>query len=111
MKGEQSKKHIEARTTGKGAVKVMHLDMGTFAGVKEFADQISKEEKVIDAVFLNAGVQNMPGYAPTISKEGWENSLQVNTLSTALLAILLLPWIKNAGKGKAHLSFTGSGRK
>ena len=35
--------------------------------------------------------------------------MQVNVLSTALLALLLLPWLKSAGRGKAHLGIVGSG--
>jgi len=33
----------------------------------------------------------------------------VNVLSTALLALLLLPWMEEKGKGKAHLGFVTSG--
>ena len=42
--------------------------------------------------------------------EGFEEEIQIHVLSTALLAILLLPWMKVAGKGKAHLGFVTSGR-
>lgn len=90
-------------------MKVIHLDMATFAGVKDFVGRLEKEESVIDVVFLNAGVQSFPGYAPTVSEDGWEMTLQVNTLSSILLGVLLLPWMKTAGKGKAHMAFTGSG--
>lgn len=80
--------------------------MSTFAGVKLFADQVKKEVSSIDYVLLNAGMM------PTtfrLGKEGFEESIEVNTLSTTLLAILLLPWIKVAGKGKAHLGVVTSG--
>lgn len=90
---------------------MMLLDMSTLGAVKEFADQVTREVKVIDVVYLNAGVQNFPGYAPTVSKDGWEETLQVNAWSTVLLGLLLLPWLKVAGRGKARLSFTGSGSK
>ena len=108
-KGDEARRYLEANTTGLGHVKVMHLEMGTFAGVKDFVDRLKKEESVIDLVLLNAGVQNFPGYPATVSKDGWENTLQVNTLSTLLLGVLLLPWMKVAGRGKAHMGFTGSG--
>lgn len=91
-------------------MKVMYLDMGTFAGVKDFVERLQKEEKVLDVVFLNAGVQTFPGFAPTVSKDGWEMTLQVNSLSTILLGLLLLPWLKTVGKGEARMGFTGSGR-
>jgi len=86
----------------------MYLDMLTFQGVVDFAEQVKREIKVIDVVYLNAGVLNMKG-AKVVSPEGWEVAMQINVLSTALLAILLLPWLKVAGKGEAHLAFTGSG--
>ncbi|KAF8863526.1 short-chain dehydrogenase/reductase family protein-like protein [Acephala macrosclerotiorum] len=107
-RGQIAKTEIE-RQTGtkiKNVVKVMELDMSTFAGVKTFADQVKKEVKSIDYVLLNAGM------LPTsfrLGKEGFENSIEVNTLSTTLVALLLLPWIKEAGKGQAHLGVVTSG--
>lgn len=107
-RGDIAKEEIETqtKTKGKGIVKVMELDMSTFAGTKSFADIVKGEVKTIDYVLLNAGLLN------TKFKqlgEGWEEMIQINVLSTALLAILLLPWIKEVGKGKAHLGFVTSG--
>jgi NAD(P)-dependent dehydrogenase (short-subunit alcohol dehydrogenase family) len=87
---------------------MMHLDMLTFESVVEFADRVKEEVKEIDVVYLNAGVLNMKA-EKVISPEGWEVTIQINVLSTALLAILLVPWMKVAGKGQAHLAFSGSG--
>lgn len=50
---------------------------------------------MLDAVLLNAGVYQV---SYELSKHGWEQTLQVNTLSTVLLAMLLLPTLK-AQKG------------
>jgi NAD(P)-dependent dehydrogenase (short-subunit alcohol dehydrogenase family) len=107
-KGEAAKAAIESQTgtVGKGIVKAMELDMSTLASTKEFAETVKKEVKKIDVVLLNAGVLNK-GYKA--GKEGFEETIQVNVLSTALLALLLLPWIKEAGGGKAHLGFVTSG--
>jgi len=107
-KGEAAKATIEAQTgtIGKNVVKVIELDMSTFASTKLFADRVTREVKTIDCVLLNAG---MLATRPKIGKEGFEESIEVNTLSTALLGILLLPWMKEAGKGKAHLVFVTSG--
>ena len=44
-----------------------------------------------------------------LGEEGYEETLQVNVLSTALLALLLLPWVKEVGGGKAHLGIVTSG--
>lgn len=42
--------------------------------------------------------------------EGWESDLQVNVLSTTLLALLILPWMREVKKSgqTPHLTFTGS---
>jgi NAD(P)-dependent dehydrogenase (short-subunit alcohol dehydrogenase family) len=85
----------------------MELDMNNFASTKAFADQVKKEFREIDIVLLNAGVLNT---THKLGEEGFEESIQVAVLSTALLALLLLPWIKEAGYGKAHLGFVTSGR-
>lgn len=99
---------IEHQTKGKSknVIKMMDLDMGTFDGVKAFADKIKQEVKSIDYVLLNAG---MVSTSFRLGKEECEESVVVNTLSTTLLALLLLPWMKVIGKGKAHLGVVGSG--
>ena len=59
-------------------------------------------------MLLNAGLHP---FEYTTLPEGWEADLQVNLLSTTLLALLLLPWmqaIKKPGQVQ-HLTFTGSG--
>jgi NAD(P)-dependent dehydrogenase (short-subunit alcohol dehydrogenase family) len=108
-KCEAAKAAIEAqtKTVGKGIVKTMELEMSTFAGTKLFADKVKAEVMTIDHVILNAGILNT---AFKLGSEGFEETIQINVLSTALLALLLLPWMKEAGKGKAHLGFVTSGR-
>jgi NAD(P)-dependent dehydrogenase (short-subunit alcohol dehydrogenase family) len=80
--------------------------MSTLASTKAFAEQVKRDVKKIDVVLLNAGVLNRSFQE---GKEGYEETIQVNVLSTALLALLLLPWVKEAGGGKAHLGFVTSG--
>lgn len=60
----------------------------------------------MDVVLLNAG-QISKDYME--GKEEFEETIQTNVLSTALLALLLLPWLKRVGGGKAHLGFVASG--
>ncbi|RFU26032.1 hypothetical protein B7463_g10300, partial [Scytalidium lignicola] len=107
-KGEAAKASLEAQTntTGKDIIKVMELDMNALESTKSFADKVTSETQAIDYVILNAGVLAVEFKQ---LDDGWEQSLQVNVLSTALLAILLLPWMKTAGKGQAHLVFVTSG--
>ncbi len=85
----------------------MLLDMSTLAATESFADQIKSEIKDIDIVLLNAGALNTTFH---FGAEGYEQTIQVTVLSTALLALTLLPWMKEAGKGRAHLAFVTSGR-
>ena len=81
--------------------------MDTFAGVISFITKLRSEITTIDIVLLNAGLINFD-YIP--SPDGWEGVLQVNVLSTTLLGLLLLPWMRSVKKtGQTqHLSFTGS---
>jgi NAD(P)-dependent dehydrogenase (short-subunit alcohol dehydrogenase family) len=100
---------IEARTGKTGIVQVRELDMSTLAGVKTFVDSLKEDVKAIDVVLLNAGVYKM---TYDLSPDGWEETLQVNTLSTILFALLLLPWMKTSppeGGRTQHLGFVSSG--
>jgi NAD(P)-dependent dehydrogenase (short-subunit alcohol dehydrogenase family) len=85
----------------------MTLDMSTLSSTAVFASQLKTQIDEIDIVLLNAGALNT---SFKLGEEGYEETIQVAALSTALLALLLLPWIKVAGKGKAHLGFVTSGK-
>lgn len=86
-KGEAAKQDIESKTGRKGVVEVWQLDMLDYASIKAFADRATQEIHRLDYAILNAGV--MPATFEQ-SKYGWETTLQVNTLSTVLLSLLLL---------------------
>ncbi|KAK4941971.1 hypothetical protein LTR10_018152 [Elasticomyces elasticus] len=117
-KGQTAKREIEAsvksvpsRGGSKGIEIIpMVLDMSSFAGVQQFVDTLQAQFPNIDAALLNAG--SMPSKYVQ-SKDGWEEALQVNALSTFLLGVLLLPLLKAAadvGKPyKPHLTFVSSG--
>ncbi|KAI1456126.1 NAD(P)-binding protein [Annulohypoxylon moriforme] len=106
---------IEQETGGrsKGLVRVMDLDMSEYSSVVAFAEEVKKIRQGkggIDTIVLNAGLSMTE---PTLSKEGWDLNIQVNTLSTILLALLLLPWMKAERANRsapAHLAVVGSGR-
>jgi NAD(P)-dependent dehydrogenase (short-subunit alcohol dehydrogenase family) len=107
-RGAEAVATIEARTGKKGIVQVRSLDMDSFADVKKFVEGLENEVNSIDIVLLNAGCFAVDY---KLSPDGWEQDLQVNTLSTALLALLLLPWmraVKQPGKVQ-YLSIVGSG--
>jgi NAD(P)-dependent dehydrogenase (short-subunit alcohol dehydrogenase family) len=107
-RGQAAQTTIESRTGKTGVVEFRELDMSTFAGVKSFVDKLKEEVKAIDVVLLNAGVLKK---TYDVSPDGWEETLQVNTLSTISLGLLLLPWMESCrtpGRNQ-HLGFVTSG--
>ncbi|KAK5065161.1 hypothetical protein LTR84_000997 [Exophiala bonariae] len=101
QKGEIAKSQIEKATGRAGVVQVWQLDMASSESIDAFAKRVESLKKV-DVAILNAGI-----FSRTFkqSEEGWENSLQVNTLGTALLAILLAPKLQasRTADSLAHL--------
>lgn len=104
-RGAEARETIESITGKKGIVQVRILDMNTFASVKDFVDGLKKDVKSIDIVLLNAGCIEVTYIK---SPDGWESDLQVNTLSTTLLSLLLLPWMRSIQRGRQHLTIVGS---
>ncbi|KAL1851336.1 hypothetical protein Daus18300_012582 [Diaporthe australafricana] len=92
-------------------VSVWLLDMESYDSVREFAARCASEELPrIDVVILNAGLM-APAYT-AVAATGHELTLQVNYLSTVLLALLLVPVLrakKEAGASRPPvLSIVGS---
>ena len=92
-KGEDAKSRIESVTGRKGVLEVWELEMLSYPSVKSFAARASRELEHLDYAILNAGVV-MATYQT--SPNGWETTLQINLLSTTLLALLLLPKMRAA---------------
>ncbi|KIW06221.1 uncharacterized protein PV09_02697 [Verruconis gallopava] len=88
--GQVAKDAIESKTGRKSSVEVWELEMGDYDSIKAFVKKAEGLEKV-DIVVLNAGLL-AKDYR--VGKYGWEATLQVNVLSTSLLAILLLPKLR-----------------
>ncbi|KAL1633986.1 hypothetical protein SLS56_002577 [Neofusicoccum ribis] len=94
--------------TGECVVDVWELDLGDWASVRAFAERVGREGGRVDAVVLNAGV-SVKEYRKC--RTGWEETLQVNVLGTALLGVLLLPVLKRgaeAGGRPPVLEIVGS---
>lgn len=84
------------------------LDLSSFDSVKAFAKRADKELDRIDAVVENAGV----ALDHWTEVEGHETTITVNVLGTFLLAMLLLPVMKEKGKKcnqMPHLTVLTSG--
>jgi retinol dehydrogenase 12 len=95
-KGSLAKKSIEETTGRLNVVELWHVELSSFESVLRFIERANKLQR-LDVVLLNAAL-----YATSyrISEDGWEQSLQVNVLSTALLGLRLLP--KLIASSKAH---------
>lgn len=110
-KGEEAKRRILERTgrsSGQVNIAVLTVDLSDFASVQDFVNILGRETQYLDVALLNAGLAN-PKFET--SSAGWELAVQVNVLSTALMAVLLLPLLRStaAARGKAvHLTFVNS---
>ncbi|KAK5659363.1 hypothetical protein OQA88_1456 [Cercophora sp. LCS_1] len=69
-----------------------NIDMMTFAGSRELAKK-AKGLKALDHALMTAGIL---AFNRRESPEGWETSIQVNYLSSALNGLLLLPILKSS---------------
>ncbi|KAJ7078774.1 hypothetical protein C8R44DRAFT_910112 [Mycena epipterygia] len=86
-KGQVAVEQLTA-ATGYTRAELWIIDLASFSSVKQFADRFEREGGRLDILVANAAV-GPARYEPTT--DGWESSLQVNCLSTPLLALLLLP--------------------
>lgn len=108
-RGEAAKARLCERTGYSPAkIRLYEIDQSSFASVEKCANIVSEMESRIDIAVLNAG-----GVHPrhTRTPNGYEFELQVMVLSTALLAILLLPKLRASAAlsgHPSHLEFVGS---
>ncbi|KAH6655157.1 hypothetical protein BKA67DRAFT_227782 [Truncatella angustata] len=106
QKGEESaaplrKLHPNTR------IDVWHLDMNSYESIRTFARKCATLPR-LDIAILNAGIMNIKLEVNTST--GHEEMFQVNYLSTALLALLLLPMLKKTPTGTpGRLTLVASG--
>ncbi|KAK7039386.1 WW domain-containing oxidoreductase [Favolaschia claudopus] len=85
-KGQAAVNQLKA-ATGYSNVELWLIDLADFSSIKQFADRYEREGGRLDILVENAAV----GFTPySATKDNWDISLQVNHLSTAFLALLLL---------------------
>lgn len=109
-KGEDAARKIIQRTGRKGVVEVWELDMLDYSSIKAFAKRAETQLDKLDIAVLNAGIMKI---AFTSSQYGWEQTMQINVISTTLLALLLMPKLK-ASKTDSYtpvLEIIGSGNQ
>ncbi|KAH8653873.1 hypothetical protein BX600DRAFT_501388 [Xylariales sp. PMI_506] len=75
------------------SINVWELDMASYASIRAFVARVEEALPRLDVAILNAGLGF--GDFKLLPETGHEETFQVNYLSTMLLAILLLPVLKN----------------
>ncbi|KAG2135449.1 short-chain dehydrogenase [Suillus clintonianus] len=93
VKCEQSKADVETRS-GMTDIESWPLELSSFDSVRSFVNNFEAKGCTANVVIANAGVSTTK-YTKTL--DGYETSLQVNYLSTALLSILMLPHLIKTG--------------
>jgi NAD(P)-dependent dehydrogenase (short-subunit alcohol dehydrogenase family) len=94
-KGEAAKLDIDQSTgCGPDVVKVWHLDLASYQSVKDFAARATKELSRIDVLLENAAIST---WTFTMAEDN-ESSITVNVVSTFLLALLMIPKLKETAQ-------------
>lgn len=89
-----------------GSVQVWKLDLSSYDSIIAFAKRCKGLEH-LDIAILNAGIYK---FVESFTSTGYEESVQINYLSNMLLALLLLPIIKEKkiGSGPGQVSLVSS---
>jgi NAD(P)-dependent dehydrogenase (short-subunit alcohol dehydrogenase family) len=90
-KGEAAARKMRSQFPN-ATIEVWQLDMCSYESVQTFARRVDSQLPGLDIALLNAGIIKFT--FNTVPATGHEETLQVNYLSTMLLAILLLPILK-----------------
>ncbi|KAG9498345.1 putative secondary metabolism biosynthetic enzyme [Fusarium musae] len=113
-RAETARQQIEAAARAAGSeqvvIEMMELDLTRYSSCISFVDELVRRTNGIDIAILNAGTFN-PEFV--MSPEGWEETIQTNTLCTSLIAILLIKWMKAIRQNRqspASLVIVSSGR-
>ena len=88
-KGEAARRSIEDSTKRSGVIEVWPLDLSSYQSVEQFAQRASKLPR-LDVLLENAGIATQK----FTLVEGNESTITVNVVSTFLLALLLLPKLR-----------------
>ncbi|KAF9443635.1 NAD(P)-binding protein [Macrolepiota fuliginosa MF-IS2] len=94
-KGEAAVERLK-QETGYSKAELWLVDLADFASVRAFVDQALENLERLDILVMNAAAA--PRHSFISTKDGWETSLQVNNLSSPLLALLLLPRVLETAK-------------
>jgi retinol dehydrogenase-12 len=90
-KGEAAKQEIEKSENSSGVLQVWELNLSSYASVKAFAKRCETLPR-LDVCVENAGIAS----GKFTRAEGHEAHITVNVISTFMLALLLLPVMRNS---------------
>jgi len=90
-KGEAARTDIETTTGRKNVAEVWQVDLTSFESVKEFCHRAQELDR-LDVVIENAGLA-ISWYE---EYEGHESTITVNVISTFLMALLLIPRLRES---------------
>ena len=93
-KGAAAKASIESSEKRPGVVEVRHLDLTSYASVKENATRLSHELERIDILIENAGIMT----SKFRKFEDNESTITTNVVSPLLHGLLLLPKLRETSK-------------
>ncbi|KAL9636697.1 MAG: hypothetical protein Q9164_002658 [Protoblastenia rupestris] len=93
-KGEAAQRSIEQSTGRKGVVEVWPLDLSNYESVQQFAARARKNLERVDVLLENAGMMT----TKFIMTEEDESTVTTNVVSTFLLALLMLPKLRETAK-------------
>jgi retinol dehydrogenase-12 len=106
-KGNKAKLEIESSLKcNSDIIEVWEVDIESPPSVKEFVDKANKLPR-LDVVINNAGIQTIDFQVA----HGTERTIAVNVIGTLLLALQLIPKLKETAKVYGvtpHLTFVGS---
>ncbi|KXJ92879.1 short chain dehydrogenase [Microdochium bolleyi] len=88
-KAEAAKADIESTTGRPGVLDIWSIDLTSFDSVKDFCARAADLDR-LDIVVENSGIAP---YKPLYA-EGYESQITVNVISTALMALKLLPVLR-----------------
>ena len=90
QKGEAAKRSIQELEKCQDVVEVWSLDLCSYESVQQFAEHVQKTLPRVDILLENAGVAK---YTYSMAEDD-ETTITVNVISTFLLALLLLPKLR-----------------
>ncbi|KAH6640324.1 hypothetical protein F5144DRAFT_589822 [Chaetomium tenue] len=112
-RADAAKRHIEeaAGPSRKGTISCLELDLERYDSCTSFMAKLKSTlpgPATLDVAIVNGGIVNSHWEK---SAHGWEKTIQINTIGTALMGLLLLGWMRGARDQRAspaHLVFVSS---